>query len=190
LLDALGEDRTGDAALLLAPAQHEQGNSQGNNPLIEGEESNKLDNPYVPERVWQRFHTDEWRTDFPPPPGFDGDENCNWEDEGYSRTLTAAELAAVTAGNPDEVIVTLAQDEADRDAYFAALAAPEPPPALRATSRCEGEGLDRSAPPPVLGEVAAPADGGGMNPTKPPKSEPPSAPNRSTRGASKPGETP
>ena len=141
LLDALGEHRTDDAALLLAPAQHEQGNSQGNNPLIEGEESNKLGNSYVPERVWQRFQTDEWRTDFPPPPDFDGDETGEWETQGYSRTLTAAELAAVTAGNPDEEIVTLAQDEAERDVFFASLAEPaatQPEPPAAVTGLDEG----------------------------------------------------
>ena len=199
LLDALSDDRKEDAALLLTPLPPEilppeiVKSNEGNNPPVAGVEGDEMDQPYVPKRVWQEWQSDEWRTDFPPPPGFDGDENCNWEDEGYSRTLTIEEygvLAGAGLAEPPPEDVTIEADEAERDAFFAALAAPVPPPALRATSRCEGEGLDRSAPPPVLGEVAAPADGGGMNPTKPPKSEPPSAPNRSTRGASKPGETP
>lgn len=160
LLDALGEDRTVDAALLLARSQHEQGNSGGNYPPVEGVEGGDLDGPYVPKRVWQEYLSDAWRTDFPPPPDFDGEEKGKWEDHSYSRSLTVAELAAVTGGSANDDLVTLEQDEAERDAFFAALG--DPPP----------------------------ADGGGTKPQKPPKSEPPVAPNRSKRGASNPGENP
>ena len=69
LLDALSEGREGDASSLLSPAQHDQGNSQGNNPPVEGEEGDELDDdePYVPKRVWQEYLSGAWRTNFPPP---------------------------------------------------------------------------------------------------------------------------
>jgi hypothetical protein len=124
LLDALGEGRDGDAAALLSPAQHEQGNMQGNNPPVEGVEGDDLDQPYVPKRVWQEYLTGAWRTSFPPPPGFDGEEKGSRESGNYARALSASELAAVTGGNPDDDDVTLSQEEADRDAFFASLAAP------------------------------------------------------------------
>ncbi len=163
LLDALSEERKQDAAILLTPLppKSDEGN-EGNNPPIEGVEGDDVDEPYVPKRVWQEYRTDAWRTDFPPPPDFDGEEKGAWEEQGYSRTLTAAELAAVTAGNPDEEIITLEQDEADRDAFFAALATPIPPPCLSPLG-----GADLKAPSAPLrggnvggGEVSASADGG------------------------------
>ena len=162
LLDALGENREDDAASLLAPVKYEQGNTQGNNPPVEGVKDDEMDDePYVPKRVWQEYLSDAWRTNFPAPPDFDGEEKGNWEDQGYSRSLTDAELAAVTAGDTGEEIVTLSQDEAERDAFFAALAVPVPPPSAGAdTSPCEGEELSVNAPPPVLGEGARSAGGG------------------------------
>ena len=126
-LDALSEGRRDDAALLLAPAcEHEQGNDGGNDPGF----SDSLDDesnaePETPERVWQQWGTDEWRTDFPAPPGFDGDEYGSWDDpDGYSRTLTPGEMAALAAAglaDPPPEEVTLEEDEAARDAFFAAL---------------------------------------------------------------------
>ena len=66
----------------------------------------------------------QWR---PPPPDFDGEEKGNWEDQVYSRSLTAAEhdaLADAGWAEPPEELVTIAQDQAERDAFFAALATP------------------------------------------------------------------
>lgn len=130
MLDALAEDRPADAARLLGPgpAKDEQGNTEGNNPLLEGDTDDHDDGePEVRERIWQAWPSDEWRTDFPPPPGFDGDEYGDWDDaEGYSRTLTGAEFAALAAAGladaPPEK-ATIEEDSAERDAFFAALSA-------------------------------------------------------------------
>ena len=120
-----------------------------------------MDQPYVPKRVWREYLSDAWRTDFPPPPDYDGEERGAWEEQGYSRSLTAAELAALTVGNAIEEPVTLAHDEAERDAFFASLAAPLPPPSAGAdTSPKTGGGADLSRPSPSQGEVSAQADGG------------------------------
>ena len=181
LLDALSDDRKEDAALLLTPLPPEIVKSnEGNNPPVEGEEGDELDEPYVPKRVWQEYLSGAWRTNFPPPPDFDGDEKGAWEEPGYSRSLTATELAAVTTGSADEAIVTLEQDEADRDAFFAALGAPVPPPSASADT----------SPRKAGGGVDAGSAGGGTKPQKPPKSELPATSNRSKRGASSSGETP
>ncbi|MEO5578804.1 MAG: hypothetical protein ABIR25_07130 [Sphingomicrobium sp.] len=183
LLDALTEERSADAMRLLDPPKVD---SEVDDPPVEGVESNELeDEPFVPKRIWREYRTDAWRTDFPPPPDFEGNEKGVWEDNGYSRSLTAAELAAVTIGDPDAGSVTLEQDEADRDAFFAALAAPVPPPSACAdTSPKTGGGTDQSSPSPSQ------VDGGGPHQPIPPKSEPPPTSNRSRRGASKPGENP
>lgn len=129
LLDAMSEDRSEDAALLLAriPAK----GNEGNDPPCEGDDlhSDSLDDDDAPcerRRIWQAWDSDEWRTDFPPPAGFDGDEKGHWEDsEGYSRSLTAGEMAALVAGGlaeaDDVTEVSIEADEAERDAFFAAL---------------------------------------------------------------------
>ena len=67
---------------------------------------------------------DEWRTDFPPPQGFDGSEQGEWDEEGYWRGLTEDEHSAlVSAGIAEsgECEVTIEQDEAERDSFFAGL---------------------------------------------------------------------
>lgn len=163
LLDALSDDRKDDAALLLAPLPPEI--DEVDNPLFEGVDSDSLDDgPYVPKRVWQEWKSEQWRTDFPPPPGFDGAETGEWQNQGYSRSLTATEydaLAAAGRADPPEELITIAQDEAERDAFFAALAVSPPS-----------------------------GNGGGTTAHNPPKSEPPVTPDRSKRGASNPGENP
>lgn len=128
LLDALAEDRTADAELLLTPIPPaiEREIDEIDDPRFCDEEGNdSLDQPYVHRRVWQKWSTDEWRTDFPPPADFDGDENGQWEGPGsYSRTLTEAERAALVAVGMIEPLpegVTLEEDEAARDAFFSAL---------------------------------------------------------------------
>ena len=118
------------------------------------------------------------------------------EFQGRAR-MSATELAAVTTGSADEEGVTLEQDEADRDAFFAVRVMATPPPSAAAdTSPGSGGGADPLCPSPSPGKVSARSDDGGGNspatkkPQKPPKSEPPPSPDRSRRGASNSGETP
>ncbi|HEX9932656.1 MAG TPA: hypothetical protein VGB08_07420, partial [Allosphingosinicella sp.] len=59
-----------------------------------------------------------WWTRFPPPAGFDGDEEGEPEDYDYKRTLTDAELAAVEAEQAEERAGELARERARRDLYF------------------------------------------------------------------------
>jgi hypothetical protein len=59
-----------------------------------------------------------WWTIFPPPPGFDGEEEGNWGDAGYKRTLSAAEEAAIEAEATEERNRGLIDETARRDLYF------------------------------------------------------------------------
>jgi hypothetical protein len=85
VLDAFEQDNPDEASRLLAP-KCDKGN-EGNDPPFEGVEGNDSldgDTPEEPQRVWQQWPSKEWRTDFPPPAGFNGDEYGDWEDpEGY-----------------------------------------------------------------------------------------------------------
>jgi hypothetical protein len=69
--------------------------------------------------VWWDEARDEWRTRFPPPHGFDGDEDGIPECADYTRTLSAAEAAAMgpDPGHYDDVaLAALAQG---RTLFFA-----------------------------------------------------------------------
>jgi hypothetical protein len=81
-------------------------------------------------RVWREFATGDWRTNYPPPPGFDGHEQDDWGMDGYCRALGDDELAALVAAgiaDPAELRdeVSLEDDEAERDDFFAALVGPK-----------------------------------------------------------------
>ena len=57
-------------------------------------------------------------TDYPPPPGFDGEEIGAWGDDMYKRRLSPAEQAVVDAERAAEEASDRAMAEAQRDAYF------------------------------------------------------------------------
>ena len=126
LLDALSEDRKDDAAVLLTPLPPKI--DEVDDPRFGNDKSDidSLEEPYVPRRVYQHWQSDQWRTDFPPPPGFVGHEEGEWNEEGYWRDLSADELARlVTAGiaESQDSGVTIEEDEAERDSFFAGLTA-------------------------------------------------------------------
>jgi len=126
LLDALSEDRADDASrLLAAPAAEVDGFGEVDDPPIAGVGGDGFDHP----RIWQCWKTREWRTNYPPPPCFEGVEEGQWDDEDYVRALSEDELAALLAagiaeaGEPEESVVTIEDDEAERAAFFASLTA-------------------------------------------------------------------
>ena len=47
--------------------------------------------------VWRDDDADEWRTDFPPPQDFEGQEHGSYGDDSYERALTEAEVAVQDA---------------------------------------------------------------------------------------------
>jgi hypothetical protein len=122
--NALAALRTGDAdgiATALAMLQP---------PEVDEVDSTPFDDPETDrtnfERVWRTWDTGEWQTNFPPPPDFDGREEGDWEDHDYKRSLAPDELAALIAAGiakpceaPSEI--TMEDDEAERQAFFANL---------------------------------------------------------------------
>ena len=69
--------------------------------------------------VWRDDSDSEWRTDFPPPPGFDAEEHGEYGDQGYERTLTDAETAVQDARHYVETRPFIAAAQDARDAWFA-----------------------------------------------------------------------
>ena len=116
LLDALSEERSEDAARLLAPLPPVLNSSKGvkvdevDNPPVEGCEgdTDTFDHP----RIWRTWDTEEWRTDFPPPPGFfAGHEEGDWEDEGYCGAGDDESAAMIAAGIADRWSKTAVDEE-------------------------------------------------------------------------------
>lgn len=89
-----------------------------------GDGAESFDHP----RIWREWQSGEWRTNYPPPPGFEGEQNDDWEGEDYRRSLSLDEMAALVAAGiaePAEMpdFVSVEEDEAERDAFFASLIA-------------------------------------------------------------------
>lgn len=76
------------------------------------------------ERVWYVEEDGEWRTNFPPPPEGDCLMVGRPGEEHYDRTLTEEERSIVEPARQAAEARRLAADNAERDAYFAALAPP------------------------------------------------------------------
>ncbi|MEO7680571.1 MAG: hypothetical protein ABIS14_07745 [Sphingomonas sp.] len=68
--------------------------------------------------VWRHDVLDDWRTNFPPPAGFDGHERGEFGDDLYERTLTVEEQAVMDARDVAEQAVHLAHDRVCRDEWF------------------------------------------------------------------------
>jgi hypothetical protein len=124
-LDALGEDRRDEAGALLAPPEPPPPahlaalrEDAGYRELHELHPADEAETDEDPHDVWEA--RGEWWTDYPPPAGFDGDEEGEYGNQGYRRTLTASEQAVIDAREARERAEALALAEAQRDAFFAA----------------------------------------------------------------------
>ncbi len=138
-LDAMSEDRREEGLALLAPPEPpappepepepEPGPSgnAGHRELHElhpgeegGEEAGIDDDGHT---VWE--DEDGWWTDYPPPGGFDGEEDGRYGDYQYRRSLSPAEQAVIDSDVAEEeaeeaeaMAETRAIAEAQRDSYF------------------------------------------------------------------------
>jgi hypothetical protein len=133
-LDAVGDDRREDGLALLAPpepaAQSELvppapplgGNSRDRelHELHLGEEPGIDEDGHT---VWE--DEDGWWTDYPPPAGFDGEEQGTYGDYEYRRTLSAAEQSVIDSDVAEEDAEEAKSNaearaiaEAQRDCYF------------------------------------------------------------------------
>jgi hypothetical protein len=63
---------------------------------------------------------DGWWTDYPPPAGFDGEEEGEYGDpnDDYRRRLSPAEQAVIDADEAEDRADQRARAEAQRDSYF------------------------------------------------------------------------
>jgi hypothetical protein len=128
-LDAVAEDRREDGLALLAPPEDEApgpfraggpGGVSGDRELHELYEE-ELEESEDPHTVWEE--DEAWWTDYPPPADFEGEEEGDYGDYYYRRTLTPAEQAAMDTDLSEEaageaVAAGRAAAEARRDAYF------------------------------------------------------------------------
>jgi len=76
------------------------------------------------EPVWWDEEARAWRTHFPPPRGFRGEEEGEYGEEGYERELSPEEEEALDAPMRAEVETRRALETEARDRWFAALAVP------------------------------------------------------------------
>jgi hypothetical protein len=105
--------------------------------LLEGDEVEEVEDPPVSlsqgdtdreldlwDRCWKDGIEDIWLTDFPPPEGFDGYQQCQWgdPDEIYQRACTVEEIAILEARAAADRAEERAHDEKLRDTWFALLA--------------------------------------------------------------------
>jgi hypothetical protein len=80
------------------------------------------DSPLGSDRVYEE-EPGIWRTNFPPPPDFCGEESGRWDDDDYERDCTPEECALLAAAREAALSGPLADEEAERDSYFADLQA-------------------------------------------------------------------
>jgi len=140
-LAALAEDRTEEMQAILAPPPVQYAGGYG--PMLGQGSSSMLihqlhqlrqgkaldeDTDFIDDadedRIWIENYS--WRTNFPPPEGFNGDEDGFYGDEDYSRNCTPEERELLDRRWPDafkdEGEERRQADEAERDSFFETLA--------------------------------------------------------------------
>lgn len=79
----------------------------------------QLDADKPAQRVWWCGHADAWRTNFPPPAGYFGEEEGDPGDEDYERELTDEEAEALEVQRERELAPFIAAGHAEREAWLA-----------------------------------------------------------------------
>lgn len=123
-LDALSEDRREDGLALLAPpappAPSEPpaglGPDSGDHELHELRQAEEAPMDADRHEIWEA--EGRWWTDYPPPDGFDGEEEGEYGHYKYRRTLSPAEQAVVESDVAEDAAADRARAEAQRDSYF------------------------------------------------------------------------
>lgn len=109
-----------DAAGLVTPrppAPEEDDEASPLSPLVAEDEDEGEDEDDMP--VWYDSDIRQWRTSFPPPPGFDGVEKGRYGTRDYARALTNEEQATVAAENAAQETLDRGDAAARRDEWFA-----------------------------------------------------------------------
>lgn len=154
----------------LAPdAEENPKTSQASQASQAGQPSQAAAPAFVDEPVWWDETLNEWRTRFPPPEGFDGDEDEEYGHLDYSRELSEAERAVREATDRAELATMEAAEARERDVYFGFLIdageAPDAP-----------AGPPDPAPGQVVEPCVAPASAQPRALSTPPASDPPRNP--------------
>jgi hypothetical protein len=115
-LGALGEDRRDDGMALLAPPAAPAPAAPAAHADAEDRELHELhEEDPMNDDLHQIWHSEgQWWTNYPPPAGFDGDEQGVYASDHYRRTLSPAELAVVDGEEEEDIAEAVAQ----RDAWF------------------------------------------------------------------------
>ncbi|WP_423603855.1 hypothetical protein [Sphingomonas sp. MS122] len=79
----------------------------------------QLDQERRAQRVWWCDYRDDWRTNFPPPADFIGEENGEPGEEGYGRELTPEEEEALETLRERELAPFVAAGHVEREAWLA-----------------------------------------------------------------------
>jgi hypothetical protein len=129
-LDAVGEDRGEDARALLAPPKTAGAEESFTGPgdfsrdhelhELHLEEEEEEDGDEIDDgghMIWEG-PDGCWWTDYPPPAGFCGEEEGEYGDRQYRRTLSPAEQAVVDSEVAQRTADERAGAEARRDAWF------------------------------------------------------------------------
>ena len=98
--------------------------------------------------VWWDNKSGEWRTRFPPPADFNGDERGEYGDCDYSRALSPSEQALIDADIRAEIEAQRAEETIERDAWFASIGAPPAPGDAPEPPRATGAPSPSPAPSP------------------------------------------
>jgi hypothetical protein len=91
-------------------------------PFDDDEIDDVSDSNFGTDRVWQD-DDGVWWTDFPPPEDFIGEEQGRWGEDGYGRECTDEECDVLRAARDAELSDLRADEEAERNAFFAELRA-------------------------------------------------------------------
>jgi hypothetical protein len=135
-LRALRTGSEGDLAAALATIESDTSDDP---PFQDNSGDDLSGSNFRTDRVWEE-RPGVWWTNFAPPEGFTGEERGHWSDEEYARECSEDEAVLLSAAREAELSDLKAQEESERNGFFAELRAdlaafrrPEdPPPALEA----------------------------------------------------------
>ena len=108
-----GEEQSGQALLENTPHHQLHQLPLGGNPT---EEEPEVEEVNLWDRCWKE--EDEWVTDFPPPPGFEGWQQGEWGSRNYQRVCTTEEAAILEANHAAADAEELSGEEELRDSWF------------------------------------------------------------------------
>ena len=101
-----------------------RGGAEEDHEAVPSSEMASVESELTPEEgaaemsVWFCDHAEGWRTDFPPPPGFYGDEDGEFGKNGYERDLSEEEAEVCEAREEAEIVPLREAGEAARLAWF------------------------------------------------------------------------